>query len=338
MHTVARVVAGSSPLGSSHQGATRNRLEVLVVSAMKLSEPLLPHVGAIVVHYRGVAETLACVRHLPEEVSVAVVDNSGEGDLLRNLLSDRPHVQVLGEGRNVGFGAAANVGALATERDLLLFVNPDARPCPEDLQAMAARLAADDGLAAVAPALVDERGAVQTDGGGWFPSPRRAINQSLLARYAGTRGVWLRPTGATTYPVEWLTGACLLVRSDAFRAVDGFSPEYVLYNEDMDLGRKLGLAGWRLILDATRHVPHVGGGSAGASYSVAVWRLRGGSLGYYVTQHASSPLQARATKIAFAVGFLLRAAGYGAARRRTRASEMLTYASSVLAGRRPSLT
>ncbi|HEX8498036.1 MAG TPA: glycosyltransferase family 2 protein, partial [Actinomycetales bacterium] len=195
--------------------------------------------AVVVVHYKGVELTLECVRSLPPLLPVAVVDNSGDLEVLRAGLADQPQVAVLGEGRNLGFGQAANLGAAALDAEVLLLVNPDARPSHQDLEALLGLLRRRPDVVGVAPALVDEEGAVHNDGGGWLPTPARALAHSVLSGRAGTRGVWLRPDRPRTYDVEWLTGACALVRADAFAAVGGFAPEFVLYNEDMDLGRRL---------------------------------------------------------------------------------------------------
>lgn len=293
--------------------------------------------AAVVVHYRGVDMTLACVRSLPPDLPVVVVDNSGDRDVLSAGLADRPAATVVGEGRNVGFGQAANLGAASVDAEVLALVNPDARPTHEDLQALLALLRTDPAVAGVAPALVDQDGHVHNDGGGWLPTPARALAHSLLSGRAGTRGVWLRPEGHRTWRVEWLTGACALVRADAFAAVGGFAPEFVLYNEDMDLGRRLVERGHTLLVDGAVRVVHLRGGSSGGRPSQRVLRLRGQSLGFYVRRNAPSALSSVLTRVAFTGGFVLRAAVYAAGGRRERAAEMLVYARGVLTGPRPVL-
>ena len=64
-------------------------------------------------------------------------------------------------------------------------------------------------------------------------------------------------------PVErtagWLSGSCLLLRRDAFDAVGGFDPGYFMYFEDVDLGDRLGDAGWHNVYVPAAVVSHVGG-------------------------------------------------------------------------------
>jgi len=58
-------------------------------------------------------------------------------------------------------------------------------------------------------------------------------------------------------PVDWVTGACFLVRSRAFAEVGGFDPGFFLYYEDVDLARRLAAAGHRRVLEPELRVVHV---------------------------------------------------------------------------------
>lgn len=303
-----------------------------------MDRPAVSCIGAVVVHYKGVQASIDCVQSLPNEIRVVIVDNSGEAPVLRDALSGRPGVLVIGHGANIGFGAAANAGALEVDQPYILFVNPDCRPGEAHLGALLAALVSDDRLAAVGPALVDEQGRLHRDGGGWFPAPLRAIVHAFVPWHQGTAGVWLRPRVARRYDVDWLTGACLLARAGAFAAVGGFAREYPLYSEDMDLGRRWRLAGWRVLLDASVRVPHQGGGSDGDGPGQLVWMMRAGSLGHYLRANSSSAPAGRVTIVTLAAGYALRAVVYAVLGRQDRRAEMWTYARCVLSRQRPNLT
>jgi N-acetylglucosaminyl-diphospho-decaprenol L-rhamnosyltransferase len=60
-------------------------------------------------------------------------------------------------------------------------------------------------------------------------------------------------------PAEWLSGSCMLVRREAFDAVGGFDPSYFMYFEDLDLGERLGKAGWLNVYVPSAVVVHTGG-------------------------------------------------------------------------------
>ena len=57
----------------------------------------------------------------------------------------------------------------------------------------------------------------------------------------------------------WLSGSCLLLRRKAFDAVHGFDERYFMYFEDVDLGDRLGRAGWQNVYVPDAEVTHIGG-------------------------------------------------------------------------------
>ena len=64
-------------------------------------------------------------------------------------------------------------------------------------------------------------------------------------------------------PVGWLSGSCLLVRRKAFDAVGGFDERYFMYMEDVDLGDRLGRAGWLNVYVPASEILHDKGHSTG---------------------------------------------------------------------------
>lgn len=159
---------------------------------------------------------------------------------------------------NQGFAAAANVGAGLASGHLLFFLNPDA-VLPVGGLCRLADVLADERAAAVTGVLSNSAGKEETTNEP-FPS---------LAWYLRRRFPW-RPAGVSEFPsvtarpfsVPFLSGAALLIRAEAFRAVGGFHPEYFLYYEDIDLCRRLRARGYTLLLDPKVRIVHAGGQSA----------------------------------------------------------------------------
>src|SRR5690606_18898026 len=126
---------------------------------------------------------------------------------------------------------------------------PDVRLHPGSVEAMLAALDADPQIGAVGPKLLNEDGSVYPSARD-IPSLRTGVGHAAFSRvWAGNP--WTRryrqeaASPDEARDVGWLSGACLLVRREAFDSVDGFDDRYFMYFEDVDLGYRLGRAGWR---------------------------------------------------------------------------------------------
>ena len=151
--------------------------------------------------------------------------------------------------RNGGFSYGCNLGAARGDAPFLLFLNPDARIDAAALDALrrgarraprrrarrAAHPASADGDARVEPAALPA--AALDVRAGALPAPPLAARE--LDRRADPRRRRVRAPGTP----EWVSGACMLVRRDAFEAIGGFDEGFFLYCEDTDLCRRLRDAG-----------------------------------------------------------------------------------------------
>ncbi len=208
------------------------------------SEPSdLPVVSVIIVNFRGADDTLACLRALedldypPEQVQVVCVDNaSGDGSAERIDAVDG--VRLVEPVENLGFAGGCNLGATHATGQVLAFLNNDARPDPQWLRAAVAVLRAEPTVGAVASKVLDWEGTHIdfVDGGlTWFGMGYK--------RHAGEAD-----DGSHDAPRDVLfgTGSALLVRRELFTALGGFDQRYFMFYEDVDLGWRLNLRGWRV--------------------------------------------------------------------------------------------
>jgi len=220
-------------------------------------------ISAIVVSHNGEGLLERCLASLEDpgmELETIVVDNAST-DGSRALVERRfPGVTLLPQVSNLGFGAAVNLAAERAAGDALLLLNQDAWLEPDALERLAARLGSDGGIGLVAPRLRYPDGRPQF---GW--SPARSVAGEALQRFFNgrERSAWVhrgaaRALARVAGPI-WYTGACLLLRAEAFRAVGGFDQRFFLYFEDADLCVRLEEAGWRLVQEDQALVTHAGG-------------------------------------------------------------------------------
>ena len=223
-------------------------------------------VAAVVVNYESGEALVTCVGSLRAAGAddVVVVDNGSTDGSVDRLRRQEPEASLLTPGPNLGYGSAANRGAAATVSTYVLVCNPDLVVSPGAVTTLAAALDADPTAAIAGPL-------VRTPEGGRYPSARRFPSLMDAAGHA-VLGLF-RPDNrftrayqqadldgdagsADVRPVDWVSGACLLVRRSAFEAIGGFDEAYFMYAEDVDLCWRAGRAGWSVLYVPAAEVTH----------------------------------------------------------------------------------
>jgi N-acetylglucosaminyl-diphospho-decaprenol L-rhamnosyltransferase len=229
----------------------------------------LTSVSAVTVSYNSASDLPDCIRSLRAEGldEIVVVDNaSSDGSPAAAVAADGA-VTVVETGANLGFGTGINRGVDRTTGDYLLLLNPDTVVEPGTVKALVEALDRDPGLAVVGPRIENLDGTL-------YPSVRRFPDMVVALGHAFVGLVW--PTNPFTRryrmldldhdrpaaDVDWVSGACMLVRRAAFDAVSGFDEAYFMYVEDVDLCWRLGQAGWRIGYEPGGRVVHALGGSS----------------------------------------------------------------------------
>ena len=196
---------------------------------------------------------------------VVVVDN-GSADGSLELLRERG-VRTLALGRNTGFAFAANRGIEAVAAEAVALVNTDVELDPRWLERALQRLESDDGVGSVATKMVlmDEPGVIDDAG-----------DELRRDGVAHQRGHGRPDDGRFDEPGEAFS-ACAgaaVYRRAAVLAAGGFDERLFSYLEDVDLGLRLRLAGWRCAYEpaVARHARH--GSSGQLERSVDAWVAR----------------------------------------------------------------
>ena len=197
-------------------------------------------------------------------VTVIVADNKPLPDeLVRTQVAERGY-SYLGLEKNLGYGGAINA-AVATLPDTVRWIlvsNPDVVLAPAALDQLVATGEKDDTIGSVGPAILTSSGDVYPSARA-VPSLRTGVGHALFVNlWAGnpwTRA-YRRDTEHVGLPRDagWLSGACVLVRRTAFDELGGFDEGFFMYFEDVDLGYRLGKAGFRNVYDPTATVTHTG--------------------------------------------------------------------------------
>lgn len=246
--------------------AARRTLARFLRTGQRLSLPCAedPEITVVCVAYGRAELTLACLRSLQSltlPAEVLVVDNAspdGTGAMLDRL----DGATVTRNETNVGFLRAAHDAAQRARGRAILFVNSDVEVMPGSIEA--ARRALDEcGAGAVGGKLVLPDGSLQEAG-------------AIVLPDGSTSGVGRSgDPDAAEYqfrrPVDYCSGAFLLVRREAWDAVEGFDDRYApAYYEDADLCLRLWEAGWPVVYEPQAVARHYEFGSSSSSEAVAL--------------------------------------------------------------------
>ena len=226
-------------------------------------------VAVIILNWNG-AKLLQ--RYLPTVIAgtddaiadIIVADNGSTDESLQVLEQEFPMVKVLKFDKNLGFAEGYNRAISQTMYPYTVLLNSDVRTPQGWLNPLFDYMESNPGVGAVMPKMLKDR----EDG-----------KQSF--EYAGAAGGYIDCHG---YPycrgrifdyveddhgqyddgpksVFWASGACLMVRSDLYRAVGGLDKDFFAHMEEIDLCWRIRLAGSDLVMVPTSHVYHLGGGS-----------------------------------------------------------------------------
>lgn len=276
-------------------------------------------VAALIVNYRtydDLGRSLAALARHEPSASVVVVDYESRPDAVAELQQRWPHVRIVPSAGNDGFGAGVNRAAREVpQATRLLVLNPDTvldAPIVETL----------DGLFMTHPEVAVAAPLVRESDGSIQPSARRFPGLSTVV---GGRSTWLtralpgNPLSARnllTGPdvrgpivVDWVSGACMLIRREAFDAVRGFDERFFLYWEDADLCRRLRDAGWTTMYHPGAAVQHAAGRASRQAPRAAARAFHDSVFRYYMkhggwTARLAAPIVWTALRLRLALKLL----------------------------------
>ena len=227
----------------------------------------MPLVDVVVVAFNSRKQLRACVEPLCtlDYVSVIVVDNASPDNSLEAL--DGLPVTAIASAVNGGFAYGCNRGFRAGSAPFVLLLNPDATIDGESLSQLVAVLESDERVGAVAPRIIASDGSLDFSQRR-FPRLRSTYARALYLHRIFPRAPWsdetIREVDRYERPgsVEWVSGACMMLRRSALELVNGLDERFFMYCEDKDLCRRLWDQGLEVRYEPRATARHHGGASA----------------------------------------------------------------------------
>lgn len=231
-----------------------------------------PRVAIVTVAYRSDDVLPGLLDSIPaattEPVTTIVVDNAPDAGHARQIAATAG-ARYVPVPSNPGYGGAVNVAAaeLPPSVEWILVANPDLVLGPHSLDTLVRAGDDDPAIGSIGPRVLNEDGTTYPSARA-VPSLRTGVGHALFTNLWAANP-WSRRYRDDLAPADerrdagWLSGSCVLVRRRAFDELGGFDDGYFMYFEDVDLGYRLGRAGYRNVYEPAAQVTHAGAHSTG---------------------------------------------------------------------------
>jgi hypothetical protein len=222
-------------------------------------------VSVVLVNYRGTDDTIEALEHLkklnwPDSMlEIVIVENASGDDSEARLRAAAPHVKLVVSKVNLGFAGGCNLGVKASTGEYIAFLNNDAKPDAQWVAAAVKAFESSPRIGAVASKVVDWDGVLVDYIGSamtWFGMGYKPLT-----------GQELPTTPDIEHDVLFGTGSAMFVRRDVYDELGGFDERYFMFFEDVDLGWRLNLKGYRYAYEPASiafHKHHASMGSYGS--------------------------------------------------------------------------
>ncbi len=247
-------------------------------------------VTAVIVTWNSGVRLRECLlsilgNHSNLALQTLVVDNASTDDSIERVASNFPAAEVIVNTENRGFARACNQGLRAACGRYILFLNPDTLLGAGALDEMVAYIDEHPEVGILGPKLLNPNGSRQLSYRR-FPTYSAALfnRTSLLTRLFplnrfSSRYLRSDQNHGQVEVVDWVGGACMLVRREAIDDVGSLDESFFLYCEDVDWCKRMWAKGWKVVyFPKAQGVHHIGHSTSQAPFrsiieqNKSIWR------------------------------------------------------------------
>ncbi len=229
-----------------------------------------PQVAIVVVSYNTRDLLLECLASVVESTQdrsaqLVIIDNSSEDGSYEAIREAYPHATAIRNSTNLGFGAACNQGFKATDAPFILLLNSDARLTAQAFHALCYCLEQNERCGAAGCKLIDAAGAEVINTRNFLTPLNQAFELTGIEAGLGSLQRTRRPKldrNLVDCSVDWIDGACLMLRRAALDEAGFFDERFFMYSEDEDLCFRLRKRGWLVCFCGAGTAVHHGAASS----------------------------------------------------------------------------
>jgi len=198
-------------------------------------------------------------------IELVIIDNASDDGSYEAVREAYPNAAAIRNSTNLGFGAACNQGIRATSSKFILLLNSDARLTAQAFQALCDCLEQDQRCGAAGCRVINAAGAEVVNTRNFLTPLNQAFELAGIRLGSG----WLRRTrrpnvdrNLVDCSVDWIDGACLMLRRTALDETGFFDERFFMYSEDEDLCFRLKKRGWLVCFSRGGTAVHHGAASS----------------------------------------------------------------------------
>lgn len=211
----------------------------------------MKELAIILLNYNNVDDTLECVKSIEKnysnECTIVVVDNKSTDNSKELLIKNKDRYKLILNDVNNGFAHGNNIGiqwALSEGFEYVMLLNNDTLVTKESIEKMMKSIKDNKNIGIVSPRIMyyPDKESIWFDGGkiNWlkFIVEHKNMNKNIKD---------IQESNENEEVVDFITGCCMLIRSDVINSVGYLPEEYFMYYEDVDYCIKIKDAGYDLL-------------------------------------------------------------------------------------------
>lgn len=231
------------------------------------------NLDVIIVNYKSRDYAVRCLESVFSHLNgfleeVYLIDNASEEDL-EGIAEKFPRCTIVFNEKNIGFAAGVNIGLIKSTAPYIMIINPDAYITGGSVGALLEWMESRPNVGIMGPHICSPDGTIQGSARG-FPTGFTGLfgRSSFLSRFLPNNSITRRNVttwkagGSMAVDVDWVSGACMVVRRKAMRDVGFLDEHFFMYWEDADWCRRMWRKKWRVVYHIGLSVIHSAGKSS----------------------------------------------------------------------------
>ncbi len=225
--------------------------------------------SVVIVNYKSVDFLRSCIHSIKETAEnisyeIIVVDNDSQDGSDQDIRSEFSDIKLIVNRSNLGFSGANNQGIKISSGKYILLLNNDTTVKPGALNRLIDSMERHPGVGLMGGKLTNTDGTVQQSYGKLIPFINEFIQSKLFWNFYEIHknriiGLIMEKLHSQPRVVDWVKGACMMLRREAIFDVGFLDDQFFMYFEEADLSIRLKSIGWKVYFEPRAEIVHHGG-------------------------------------------------------------------------------